>query len=211
MQCQWGKAISKHSFSSSVLQQLLYSRPAIIGSRRFHPRYVPLMPTVAPVSFTDPPAQAIFGFRHRNEMNMVRHKTVSPDFHAALLAPFGHQGNVRPIVFILEEGRQPPIASLSDMVGNTSSYNTCDSSHERNLTLSTEGVNIELSMVSPELLVSPELQTAVLGRCFFLVVPTHCAFVSCLGLSPPGVLVRWKIIIPFPDNVSRFWWLPYIP
>lgn len=31
-----------------------------------------------------------------------------------------------------------------------------------------------------------------------------------LGLTPPGAIVIWKIIIPFPDNVSRFWWLPYI-
>lgn len=41
------------------------------------------------------------------------------------------------------------------MVRNTGSYNTCDSSHERKLTLSASGVNVELSKVSPELLGTP--------------------------------------------------------
>lgn len=106
---------------------------------------------VAPVSFTDAPAQTVLGFRRSYEVDMVRHKAVSPDFHAALLAPFGHQGNVSLIVFIVKESRQPSIAPLSNMVGNTGSYNTSDSSHERKLTLSTLGVNVELSKVSPEL------------------------------------------------------------
>ncbi len=106
--------------------------------------------TVAPVSFTDSPTQTILGFRSSYEVDMIRHKTVSPNFHVALLAPFGHQGNVRLIVFILKERRQPSIAPLSNMVGNTGSYNTSDSSHARKLTLSTSGVNVELSKVSPD-------------------------------------------------------------
>ena len=90
---------------------------------------------VTPVSLTDTPAQAVFGFRHRNEMYMVRHKAVRPDLHIALIAPFGHQVDVRLIVFIPEEGGQPPVAPLSDMMGDAGSYDTSNTGHVRKLSL----------------------------------------------------------------------------
>ena len=66
------------------------------------------------------------------------------------MAPFGHQVNVRLIVFISEEGSQPPVAPLRDMVGDAGSYDTSNTGHVRKLSHSFSRVKFELSMVSLE-------------------------------------------------------------
>src|SRR5512136_2678491 len=88
---------------------------------------------VSPVRFTDPPSESVFTFRYGNEMHMIRHEAVSPDFHSVLPAPLCHDVDVLIVVVVAEEGWQTPIPTLCNMVGNAGCYNTSDTSHVQKL------------------------------------------------------------------------------
>jgi len=60
--------------------------------------------------------QGLLGLRHRHEVHVVGHQTVRPDFDAARGAVFSHKSEVRLVIFLAEEGRQPPVAPLRDVV-----------------------------------------------------------------------------------------------
>jgi hypothetical protein len=81
------------------------------------------------VRFPDPSPQTIFTVRHGNEMHMIRHKAVRPDFHSALSTPFSHEIDVGVVVSVFEEGCHTPVPALGNMVRNAGCYNTSDTSH----------------------------------------------------------------------------------
>jgi hypothetical protein len=88
---------------------------------------------VSPVRFTDPSSESVFTFRYGNEMHMIRHEAVRPDFHSALATPFRHEVNIGIVVIITEEGWQTTIPTLRHMVGNACCYYTSDTGHVLNL------------------------------------------------------------------------------
>jgi len=82
-----------------------------------HAREEPLLPQVPSPSFTEvdaagvPPmgladaaGQALGRLGHCHEVHVIRHQAPRPDRHAAGGAPFGHEGEVRLVVVITEEG-----------------------------------------------------------------------------------------------------------
>jgi hypothetical protein len=81
------------------------------------------------VRFPDRLPQAIFGFRNSNQMDMIRHQAIRPDRDVTPAAPLGHQGQVGPVIFVMEEGLHSSIPALGDMVGNTRGYEACYSWH----------------------------------------------------------------------------------
>src|SRR5512136_1602633 len=89
--------------------------------------------TISPVRLPDPSAQSVFTFRHCDEMYMIWHKAVCPDFNTALLTPLRHEVDVRIVIIVSKKGCQTPIPTLSDMVRYAGSYNTSDTSHMQKL------------------------------------------------------------------------------
>lgn len=86
-------------------------------------------PAVAPVCFAYSAAQCIIALRHGDQMDVVWHQAVGPDFNRTFPAPFGQKGNVRPVIIITEEGLHPSVAPLGNMVRDAGGYDTCDSGH----------------------------------------------------------------------------------
>ena len=72
---------------------------------------------VSPVRFTDPSSESVFTFRYGNEMHMIRHEAVRPDFNSALAAPFRHEVDIGNVVLITEEGWQTSITTLFGIPG----------------------------------------------------------------------------------------------
>lgn len=104
---------------------------------------------VSAMRFTNRHTQTICRFRHGNEMGMVWHQAITPNRYVELLAPLGHQGQVRLIVFITEEGFHSPISTLGYVMRNTGGDYTGNSRHERIVLLAVVIVKHEMRMVSP--------------------------------------------------------------
>lgn len=83
--------------------------------------------------FPDRLPQAIFGFRHSNQMDMIRHQAIRPDSDVEFAAPLGHQGQVGLVIFIPEEGLHPSIPALGDMMRYPWGYEACYSWHGETL------------------------------------------------------------------------------
>jgi len=86
-------------------------------------------PCVSTMGFTNCSRQPFFGFRNGNEMNMVRHKAISPDLNLIFAAPLGHQGQIGFIVIVVKKGLLSTVASLRDVVRKSRSYYSCYACH----------------------------------------------------------------------------------
>lgn len=71
---------------------------------------------VAPVCFTDGPAQAIGRAGNCNEVDMVRHEAASPDLDSIAVAPFRHQSDVEEVIVRAEERPLSAVTALRDVV-----------------------------------------------------------------------------------------------
>ena len=60
---------------------------------------------------------------------MVRHQAPCPDINLAFPAPFGHQVEIRKIVFITEERLLTTVTTLRDVMRVAGGHNPCDSNH----------------------------------------------------------------------------------
>ena len=87
-------------------------------------------PGVSAMGLTNCAGKPFLGFRHHNEMHMVRHQAPGPDCHAAFAAPFSHQRYIGMIVIVAEKGLLAAIAALRDMMGKAWGYNAGDTCHK---------------------------------------------------------------------------------
>ena len=86
-------------------------------------------PRVASVCFSDAPSEAILRIGHGDQMDVVGHQAVGPDFDAASPAPLGHKSEIRPVVVLAEEGLLSAISPLRHVMGVARHNDTCDSRH----------------------------------------------------------------------------------
>jgi len=63
-------------------------------------------------------------------MGVVGHQTIGPDSNAAATAPFGHEVDVVPVVFVTEECLLSTIPALRDMMGIAGNYASRYACHE---------------------------------------------------------------------------------
>ena len=67
-------------------------------------------------------------------------EAIGPHVDAALIAPVCHEIEVRLVVLIAEERLLPPVAALSDVVGDAGDDDSCKSGHAMKLPLSPASV-----------------------------------------------------------------------
>ena len=87
------------------------------------------MPRVPPMGLSDPATQTVFLPRHSNEMNVVGHETIRPDFHAAPEAPLGHEFEIGFVVLVTPEGFLTAVPALSDVMGKMGNDHSGQASH----------------------------------------------------------------------------------
>src|SRR5208283_951294 len=90
-------------------------------------------PCVAPMRLANRPPQTVLRVRHRDQMRMIRHQAISPDFHATLLAPMTHQLQIGGVILLAKERRLPTVPALGNMMRHPGNNDTCQSSHAVNL------------------------------------------------------------------------------
>src|SRR5712691_10655810 len=71
---------------------------------------------VAPVCFTDGPAQAIARSRNRDDVDVVRHEAVGPDLDPVAAAPLRREGHVEEVIVRVEERPLSTVTALRDVV-----------------------------------------------------------------------------------------------
>jgi hypothetical protein len=71
---------------------------------------------IAPVSFTDGPAEAIGRSRNHDEVDVVRHEAVGPDLDLAAVAPFCSESDVEAVIVRAEERPLSTVTALRDVV-----------------------------------------------------------------------------------------------
>jgi len=103
---------------------------------------------VAAVGLADGAGQAPLRLGHGDQVDVVGHQTVRPDLDAAGGAVPGHERQVRLVVGVREERRQPPIAALRDMMRVTRNHHSRQPCHTNSLTPKASHVKPELSTVS---------------------------------------------------------------
>src|SRR5208282_5048706 len=90
-------------------------------------------PCVAPMRLANRPPQTVLRVRHRDQLRMIRHQAISPDFHATLLAPMTHQLQIGGVILLAKERRLPTVPALGNMMRHPGNNDTCQSSHAVNL------------------------------------------------------------------------------
>ena len=74
-------------------------------------------------------AQTIGVGGNHDQMYMVGHQAIAPDFGSRALATFRQQVYVQAVVIIGEKGFKPSVAALGDMVRDTGDNGACYSGH----------------------------------------------------------------------------------
>ncbi|GAF82386.1 unnamed protein product, partial [marine sediment metagenome] len=74
------------------------------------------------MGFSDCFAQPFLCLWYGYEMGVVWHQTIGPDSNAAAIAPFRHQIDVAPIVFVTKKCLLSTIASLRYMMRIAGNY-----------------------------------------------------------------------------------------
>ena len=80
--------------------------------------------------------QSIFIARQDNQVNVVRHQAIAPDFAARLARGFAQQVLVKLVVAIFKEGLAAPVAPLGHMMrtsGNNNARKACRGEQNTNL------------------------------------------------------------------------------
>ena len=98
--------------------------------------------------FPDGATQASLRRGDGNQMGVIRHQTIAPDFDLTLRAPLGHEFEIKLEVDALEESLLTTIAALGDVVRHTGNNDACESCHG-NQDRQVGAERRELSMVSP--------------------------------------------------------------
>jgi hypothetical protein len=75
-------------------------------------------------------AQTILCGGNGDEMGVVGHQTIGPDCNAAATAPFGHQVEVVPVVFIAKKCPLSAIPALRDMMRIAGNHDSCYACHD---------------------------------------------------------------------------------
>ena len=96
---------------------------------------------VAAVGLADGPRQGVFAGGDGDQVDVVRHQAPGPDLDPALVAPFGHQGEIGPVVVVAEEGLLATITPLGDVMGDAGGYDAGDSGHWRKIAEGEGGFN----------------------------------------------------------------------
>jgi hypothetical protein len=86
---------------------------------------------VAAVSLTDSLPEALDCGGHKNQMNVVGHEAISPDFNAGNMAHFPEQGSVEHEVLVPEKSRLPSVPALRNVMWNTGRNHPRDSHHRQ--------------------------------------------------------------------------------
>jgi hypothetical protein len=77
------------------------------------------------MSFADPAPQAIFGLRHRNQVNVIGHEAVCPDHDPSFPTPLGHQFDVGRIIFVVKERPLPTVPALGYVMRQAGNDQSC--------------------------------------------------------------------------------------
>jgi hypothetical protein len=86
-------------------------------------------PGVASVCLPNGKIQTIFCFGYGNQVNVIGHKTISPDLHVVCCAPFSHEFQVCQLVLVPKKCLIAPVAPLRYLMWNTRCYRSCYSCH----------------------------------------------------------------------------------
>ena len=84
---------------------------------------------VPPMGLRQRSPQPVFIAGREDQMHVIGHETVAPDFHPRAPAPLGEQGTIGHIVVVTEEGRLPPVSPLRDMVRHARHHDSRQPGH----------------------------------------------------------------------------------
>ena len=96
---------------------------------------------VMPVHITKGPPQTIFVRWHGDDVHMVGHQAVRPDFGMGLLGSLGQQIEIKRIVAVFKECAFTPIAALGYVVRNARKDESWEAGHDMRLEQVRRGVN----------------------------------------------------------------------
>jgi hypothetical protein len=80
------------------------------------------------------PGQRIFLLRNRDNMHVIVRQAVRPDTHSVLLRVLTQQGQVMLTSTVVIEHTRSPIAALREVLRDSRNNDSCDSSHETEVT-----------------------------------------------------------------------------
>ena len=83
--------------------------------------------------FAEGPPQAVLGLRYRDQVRVVWHEAIGPDFDPLLPAPLGHQIQVGRIVVVAKERRLSAVAALRYVMRHPRNNQPRQSCHARKL------------------------------------------------------------------------------
>ena len=86
---------------------------------------------VPSVGFCDRPGQTILAAGHEDQMYMIRHEAIGPNFDTVGFTVLGKQVTIERVVVLLNKDLLAAITPLRDMVGNTGNRNSGKPGHDR--------------------------------------------------------------------------------
>ena len=81
----------------------------------------------------DGPTQTVRGPGHGDQVDVIGHEAVRPDFNLLGKAELGHQLQVAEVILVAEKRLLPSVSPLCDVVRQTRGDDTCQSGHEGRL------------------------------------------------------------------------------
>ena len=85
------------------------------------------------MGLADGPTQAVRGPGHGDQVDVIGHEAVRPDFNLLGKAELGHQLQVAEVILVAEKRLLPAVSPLGDVVRQTRDDDTCQSGHEGRL------------------------------------------------------------------------------
>ena len=87
---------------------------------------------VTPMDLADRQSQPVGRLRNSDEMDVVGHQAVCPDFNLMDGAPLPHQFQIVLVILIAKKRLLPTVSPLGDVVRKARYYNSCSSRHQFN-------------------------------------------------------------------------------
>lgn len=84
---------------------------------------------VAVVCFTNCAGKSFFRLRYGNQVNMIGHQALCPDFYIKFSTLLRHKFQIGLIVIVTEKGLLTAVAPLGDVVRDVGGYNSCNACH----------------------------------------------------------------------------------
>ena len=106
---------------------------------------------IATVSLAYGSGKACLILWNSDQMYMVRHQTPCPNHHIVSATPFSHQFDVGEVILLAEKSLQPPVTTQDNMMGNSRTYDSCNSCHKEKL--AEEDRFVKFKILSPKLLI----------------------------------------------------------